>query len=236
MNVAIYTSLVQKWGLFKNCVFLFVYSTKTVRDYNPTPKDFQKRVFPLRRLHEASFSHLIETNLPSVGIFEKIARNSQFCVIEVHLPNSFFLVHTRRVSVVSISPTQTETRFERAAVAPNSKETSKTARSSKRIPEFWYLRTPHFCTKLVFSSPTLNAHTLSAVRQWKEGKWTLCCWETCFGPFSELREPILMIFGVLISYARALSPWNENKTVSRKNNHPFPEKPVFSEQCEGSVA
>ena len=52
--------------------------------------------------------------------------------------------------------------------------------------------------------------------------------------FSELREPILMIFGALISYARALSPRNKKKTVSRKNDHPFPEKPVFSEQCEGS--
>ena len=43
-----------------------------------------------------------------------------------------------------------------------------------------------------------------------------------------------MIFGVLISYTRALSPRNKKKNVSRKNDHPFPEKPVFSEQCEGS--
>ena len=136
MKIAIYTSLVQKCEPFKNCVFLFVYSTKTVRDYNPTPKDFQKRVFPLRRLHEASSGTSISGILTTL-VFIILDRNySQFCVIEVHLPNSFFLVHTRRVSVVSISPTQTETRFERAAVAPNSKETSKTVRSSKRIPEF----------------------------------------------------------------------------------------------------
>ena len=49
--------------------------------------------------------------------------------------------------------------------------------------------------------------------------------KSCFLSFSELREPILMIFGLLISYARALS--RENKKVSRyrKSNLQFSEKP-----------
>ena len=49
--------------------------------------------------------------------------------------------------------------------------------------------------------------------------------KSCFWPFSELREPILMIFGLLISYARALSRENKKVSRNRKSNLHFSEKP-----------